>query len=192
MPITGDIEKQAREAVRRLIKLRDVTLPRKAGIIAQRNFRDNFRRGGFSGTRWQEPLRRSLGFSGASGSYGPLTSGTDTLMNSIDYRTQPGKAIVFTDLVYAGVHNEGADITVTPRMKGFFRYKLVESTRDKGKGSPEADFWLRMAIKPAGTRIHIPKRQFMGDSPQLSADLSKMINNELKKLIDGITDFRPH
>ncbi len=72
MPINGDIEKQAREAVRRLVRLRDETLPRKAGIIAQRSFRDNFRRGGFSG---------------ASGSYGPLTSGTDTLMNSIDYRT---------------------------------------------------------------------------------------------------------
>ena len=87
MPINGDIEKQAREAVRRLVRLRDETLPRKAGIRAQRSFRDNFRKGGFKGTAWKTPLRLSLGFSGASGSYGPLTSGTDTLMNSIDCRT---------------------------------------------------------------------------------------------------------
>lgn len=85
------------------------TLPVKAGSIAQQLFRDNFRQSGFVDTslaKWKRSKRQDNP-KDKDRNYKTLLSRRNHLYNSIRKRTQPFTAIIFTDVIYARVHNEG-------------------------------------------------------------------------------------
>lgn len=176
----GLIEKRMQE----IRNLQERVLPVKVGREVTESVRENFRREGFYGQSWKSPYRRTLGFSGAKGSYGTLLSGTNHLMSSTDYVPGRGNVRIRNNADYAQVHNEGANIPVTPKMKKFFWAKHYEAGGGvKGKDiSAEASFWQRMALKKTGSNIKIPKRHFIGPAPQVDRLVKELIDKELKKL----------
>lgn len=92
---------------------------------------------------------------------------------------------------------------VTQRMKRFFWYKYYSATgsfgRKKKNGDlrndkrnrrlgDEADFWKAMALMKVGSTIKIPKRQFLGRSPEVEAAVREIIEENLTEYINNI-DF---
>lgn len=85
------------------------TLPVKVSTIAQQHFRNSFRQSGFVDTslvKWQRSKRQDDPLD-KDRMYKTLLSRRNHLFNSIYKRTTPFTAIVFTDVIYAKVHNEG-------------------------------------------------------------------------------------
>ena len=122
--------------------------PDYAGNIAVEKFKENFDKEGFFGTGWTEVQRRTPGTktNKAVANRHPadtqrkiLTGRTGNLRNSINYRTEPGVAIVYSDTPYGAYHNEGM-----------------------GK---------------------LPKRKFMGESPELNKAVMEKLESELNKII---------
>ena len=196
--LQGIIQKQVKE----LIRLKDRVLPVKVGRAVRDSIRENFRKGGFYGAAWSPPMRIEQGFDSGPG-YGTLLSGTNHLMMSTDYFPEPGRVTIQNTLVYAQIHNDGGEITVTKRMKQFFwsqYYKkgLVGGMYERGKSkqkaealSKEAEFWRNMALKKVGSTIKIPQRQFMGEHPEVDRIVREIINNELSKFAqNGINSRR--
>lgn len=194
-----DIAKIIQKQVNDLNRLANRTLPVKVGRAVVESTRKNFRQGGFYGRPWEEPVRRTLGFDGAVGRYGPLLSRQNHLMSSTDYIPGQGKVAIQNTAEYARIHNEGGQIPVTVRMKRFFWAKhyetgLVSQLYRSGTGkrmkqksdafAGEAGFWKGMALKKVGSTIKIPKRQFMGDSPEVEKIITDITNKELQNLID--------
>lgn len=116
-----ELEKILQAQGRKIVTLCDRRLPAKAGQIAKKHFKENFRQGGFVNEKlhpW-EPAKRIGRAKGAAGKYKTLMSSRNVLYKSIQYRTEPGKAVVYTDKKsedYAAVHNEGLH---SGRGKGF-------------------------------------------------------------------------
>lgn len=199
-----DLQRAIGGAVQELTRLVDRVLPVKVGKTAEYHLQDNFREGGFNGQKWKEPYRRKLAFSGARGRYGTLLSSNNHLYDSIDSKPERGKVLIFNDVQYAGVHNNGATITVTAKMKRYFWARHIQArggikTLKSGKRSRskksmamsrEAEFWRNMAIKKVGSKIEIPKRKFFGIDPKLRQKISDIINNELKRVANGIYTAR--
>lgn len=199
--LQGIIQKQVKE----LLLLKDRVLPVKVGRAVRDSIRENFRKGGFYGAAWSPPMRIEQGFDSGPG-YGTLLSGTNHLMMSTDYFPEPGRVTIQNTLVYAKIHNDGGEITVTKRMKQFFwsqYYKkgLIGGMYERGKGkkskqkvetlSKEAEFWRNMALKKVGSTIKIPQRQFMGEHPEVDRIVREIINNELSKFAqNGINSRR--
>lgn len=191
-------QKEIEQAMRR-------TLPVKVGRIAKEHFQEGFRQGGFqdNGTQaWQRKKRPDK--------YGPLMSSRQNLYGSIYYHPDDYSVTVGTSVPYAEIHNEGGEIVVTPRMKRFFRAKAYEAAgtfgRKKTNGmapkkqktisdrqfyawmhtatlTPEAEFWCALSMKPVGATIKIPKRQFIGESLELTDKINNTIEKEINKIL---------
>lgn len=199
-----NIQKEVEKAVKELMRLKDRVLPVKVGRAVRDSVRENFRKGSFYGEPWKVPLRTGIGFDGPG--YGTLLSGRNHLMMSTDYIPEPGRVKIQNTLVYAEIHNEGGEITVTKKMKSYFwsqYYKkgLVGGMYSQAKGkknqqkadtfNKEADFWRNMALKKVGSKIKIPKRQFLGEHPEVDRIVKDIINQELQNFIaNGITTRR--
>ncbi len=98
---------------------------------------------------------------------------------------------------YASIHNEGGNIRVTKRMKRFFWAKYYEASGSFGRrkdGSlrrdrrtirlvTEAEFWKLMALKPEGSEIRMPKRQFIGDHPKVDEAVKDIIRENVEQFI---------
>lgn len=106
---------------------------------------------------------------------------------------------------YARIHNEGGDIKVTARMKRFFWAKYYEASgafgrrkdgslrKDKRNArlTTEADFWRALALKPVGSVIRIPKRQFIGNHPEVEKSVKKIITENTEQFLkDSFGDTR--
>ncbi|MEN9447129.1 MAG: hypothetical protein RJA25_419 [Bacteroidota bacterium] len=104
-------------------------------------------------------------------------SDTGELAESIDYRVEGNTVIIYSDKPYAQIHNEGGEITVTPKMRSFFIAKHYEA---KEAGNTEAqDMWQAMFFSD---KITIPKRQFIGDSEMLNVKIKDKITRELDNI----------
>ena len=102
------------------------------------------------------------------------------LMQSIRKTEEtPTRIVIESDKDYSEIHNEGGSITVTVQMKKFFWAKFYEfsgkvklnkegtaaSYNKSNKAiSVKAMFFRRMALMKVGSKLKIPKRQFMGNS----------------------------
>lgn len=152
------------------------TIPLKVSVEMEEFSKENFRQGGFvdnSLTPWKRTLRQSFG-KGEDALRTPLLSRNRNLMNSVQHRYTPFKATVYNDLEYADIHNEGGPIQVTERMKRFFWAKFYETKSEMYK-------WL--ALKPVGSIITIPKRQFIGESATLRNNIEKIIEVEITRVL---------
>ena len=160
-------------------------------------FDQNFERQAFFSEAWQ---RRK---SPARDKGRAILTDTGQLRRSIKSRTTDNSVIFYTDLPYAAIHNDGGEIVVTQRMKRFFWHKYYEATGSFGRkkdGSPrndkrtiqlssEADFWKFLALKKAGTTIRIPRRRFLGTSPEVEQAVRRIIEENITDYIEQAIEF---
>lgn len=168
--------KHLQENERELRHAFERTIPLKVSVEMEEFSKENFRQGGFVDnglTPWKRTLRQSFG-KGEDALRTPLLSRNRNLMNSVQHRYTPFKATVYNDLEYADIHNDGGPIQVTERMKRFFWAKFYETKSEMYK-------WL--ALKPVGSIITIPKRQFIGDSATLRNNIEKIIEAEITRVL---------
>ena len=97
------------------------------------------------------------------------------------------------------LHNEGGEIKVTQRMKGYFwhrYYACVGGFGRKKNGekrndhrtqqlSSEAAFWKFMALMKMGSIIKIPRRQFLGASPEVEKAVTEIIEQNLEEYFNN-------
>lgn len=193
MPVP-DIQKIIQQELNDLIKLKDRELPVKVGRAVVESVNENFRRGGFYGRPWKPTRRQQLGFHGVSGQYGPLLSKNNHLSRSTVSIPGKGQVTIENSLEYARIHNDGGEIPVTPKMKRFFWAKYYETgavnpgtgSRKKSATGAESGFWRGMALKRVGSTIKIPKRQFVGPSPEVDKIVNDITNKELQNHIKAM------
>lgn len=171
-------------------------------VEALDEFDRNFEREAFFNDKW---ARRKYNDDESRG----LLIKTGNLRRSITGRiTDRDSVVIETTQPYAKIHNEGGTITVTRKMKKYFWWKYITITGSKRMkaGIPityserfsrkkdgtlrntkrnralteEAEFYRRMAMKKTGSKITIPKRQFIGNHPDLEKLLKEIFYNNAK------------
>ena len=157
-----------------------------------KEFKRNFERQGFFNEAWERrksPVRPG----------GTILVHTGDLRRSVRSRTTGNSITFYTDLPYADIHNEGGEIKVTQKMKGFFWRRYKETTGAFGRKkdgtlrndkrnrrlSTEAEFWKSMALKKAGSTIKIPRRQFLGTSPEVEEIVRKIMEEDLENYFNN-------
>lgn len=154
-------------------------------------FDQNFERQSFFGEAWQR--RKSPARQG-----GHILVDTGRLRRSIQSRTTDNSITFFTEEPYAAIHNEGGEIVVTTKMKRYFWHKYYETvgsfdrkkdgSRSNNKRtvqlSEEAEFWKFMALKKVGTTIKIPRRRFLGTSPEVEKAVREIIEENISEYIN--------
>lgn len=156
-------------------------------------FDKNFERQAFFSESWQ---RRSS----PTRSGGHILVQTGGLRRSIQSRVTDSSIMFFSTLPYASIHNDGGEIVVTERMKRYFWHKhmtaegvLVWARRKDGSLrrdkktraiKEDAEFWKWMALKKAGTKIRIPRRRFLGASPEVEKAVREIIEENLNEYIE--------
>lgn len=192
--VTRDIQRRINLLVRETLK--DIRTE------ALEEFDRNFEREAFFNEKW---ARRKYNDDESRG----LLVKTGNLRRSITGRiTDRDSVVIETTEPYAQIHNEGGTITVTRKMKKYFWWKYITITGSKRMkaGIPityserfsrkkdgtlrntkrnralteEAEFYRRMAMKKTGSKITIPKRQFIGNHPDLEKLLKEIFYNNAK------------
>ena len=195
MPTPTDINKELQKRIDRYISktLKDIK------VEAADEFDANFNRQAFFNEKW---ARRKYNDDESRG----LLVRSGTLRRSITAKVTDRDSVLFqTTVPYARIHNEGGTITVTSRMKKYFWWRyiaIVGSKRPKAgtattyserfqrkkngelrnnrrnrELTEEAKFYKYMALKKTGSKITIPKRQFIGNHP----DLEKLLKEIAEK-----------
>lgn len=155
----------------------------------------NFERQGFFSEAWQR--RKSPTRPGGS-----ILIDTGGLRKSIRSKSTDSSITFFSDLPYADIHNEGGEIAVTAKMKRFFWWKYYTTTGSFGRKkngelrkdkrtvqlSTEAEFWKFMALMKVGKTIKIPRRQFLGHSPEVEQMVKEIIEENLTEYFNH--DFK--
>lgn len=155
-------------------------------------FDENFERESFFSEAW---ARRK---GPINSDYKLLAGRNERLRKSIMSRTTDNSIIFYTTEPDARYHNEGCEIVVTKKMKRYFWHKYYEATGAFGRKkdgsrrndkrtlqlSEEAEFWKFMALKKAGTTIRIPRRRFLGTSPEVEDAVRKIIEDNITEYIN--------
>lgn len=155
-------------------------------------FDKNFERQAFFSEAWQR--RESPTRPGGS-----ILIDTGKLRQSISSRSTENSITFFSTLPYAAIHNDGGEIKVTRKMKAFFWHKYYEATGSFGRKkngerrndkrtvqlSTEAEFWKFMALMKEGKSIKIPRRRFLGASPEVEKVVKEIIE-------ENLTDYFEH
>lgn len=158
-------------------------------------FDRNFERQGFFSEAWQR--RKSPTRPGGS-----ILIDTGKLRRSIHSRSTDNSITFYSDLPYAEIHNDGGEITVTEKMKRFFWAKYYATTGSFGRKkngelrkdkrtiqlSGEAEFWKHMALMRVGSKITIPRRQFLGYSPEVEKAVREIVEENLEEFFKS--DFK--
>jgi len=152
-------------------------------------FDRNFERQGFFSEAWarhRSPLR---------GPGAHILVNTGALRRSIRAHSDATSITFSSGLPYSQIHNEGGKIRVTARMKRYFwaryyecvgsfgRRKDGQKRKDKRNErlSTAAEFWMHMALMKVGSEITIPKRRFLGTSPELESQVTEIIRKNLEE-----------
>ena len=173
------------------LKKMAANMPRYIGIKAVNYYKENYHAGGYRDNgfhAWQMTKRQLAGGKAAASKYGPLFSSRNRLFSSINYRPQITSVIIYTDVPYAAIHNEGGTVTVplTGKMRKWawaMYYKNGGSKKGKVP-SPVADpyKWLALSHKSA-ISIKIPKRPFIYDSPEVRNMVKELMIEQGKKAL---------
>lgn len=201
MPSPSDINKELQKRIDQYISktLKDIK------VEAADEFDKNFNDQAFFNDKW---ARRKYNDDKSRG----LLVQSGTLRRSIVAKVTDRASVLFqTTVPYARIHNEGGTITVTSRMKKYFWWKyitIVGSKRPKAgtattyserfqrkkngelrnnrrnrELTEEAKFYKYMAMKKTGDKITIPKRQFIGNHPDLEKLLKEIAEKNAIQLI---------
>jgi phage gpG-like protein len=181
-------------------------LPRKVGVVAVNQAKNNFRESGYldNGIHKWKQTKRQQG-KGTNARYGPLTSSRNHLMSSVQAKPSIGQVIIENPVPYASIHNNGGNITthptITPKMRKYAWHMVYSLAGIKGNGKlpkelpQEAQKWKGLALTSKSkitVRANIPKRQFLGDSAELRQKINNMINQSLEKIKHGIITISSH
>lgn len=171
-------------------------------------FDKNFTREAFFSSAW--PRRVSP----INSRYKSLAGPQQALRKSIGSRVSADSVEFNSDSDHAAIHNEGGEIKVTAKMKRFFRAKFWEAMKKGGwhRGgslvahdgnrrllpdgaiyamlqksgvSEEARFWGIMSMMKEGRTIKIPKRQFLGISPEVETIIRRVIEDDLTEFFNN-------
>ena len=191
-----NLEKELQRRISRFIELslKDIR------VELADEFDRNFEREAFFSDKWK---RRKWNDDETRG----LLMRTGALRRSVKLENNPGFAtitdrnsVVFeTTVPYAKIHNEGGIITVTRKMKRYFWAKHHEATgrrsfkRDgsqrndkKNRGiNSAAEFYKAMALKKVGSKIIIPRRQFIGRHPDMEKLLHEIVEANIKEVFNN-------
>jgi len=160
-------------------------------------FDRNFERQAFFSEAWQR--RKSPTRPGGS-----ILIDTGNLRKSIGSRTTENSIVFYTTLPYAAIHNEGGEIKVTKKMKRYFWHKYYEATGSFGRRkdgtlrkdkrtvqlTTEAEFWKFMALKKEGSTVKIPRRRFLGTSPEVEQAVREIIEENITEYFNVEFDIR--
>ena len=160
-------------------------------------FDRNFERQAFFSEAWQR--RKSPTRPGGS-----ILVDTGRLRQSISSRTTENSITFFTNEPYAAIHNDGGEIRVTAKMKRFFWHKYYEATGSFGRKkngerrkdkrttqlSTEAEFWKFMALMKVGRTITIPRRRFLGTSPEVEQTVREIIEENITEYFNVEFEIR--
>lgn len=175
-------------------------LPVLIGRMAKDHFQNNFRQSGFLNNglhKWKPTRRQQQPSSVAASSYGPLFSSRNHLFSSIQYIPGDYNVTITNSVIYAPIHNYGGTINrtihpkVTPNMRRFswaMFYKSGGKEAAKQENSVAA-MWRAMALTKKQTltikqTINIPQRQFIGESKELTDQISSTIYQQIKSTLE--------
>ena len=156
-------------------------------------FDRNFEREAFFSEAWQRhrsPLRPG----------GHILVDTGSLRRSIASRTTDSSITFYTNEPYAAIHNDGGDIRVTAKMKRYFWHRYYAATGSFGRRkdgtrsrdrrnlqlSTEAEFWQHMALMKVGSVIRIPRRRFLGTSPEVEQAVREIVEENLEDYFNNV------
>lgn len=159
-------------------------------------FDKNFERQGFFSEAWAR--RKSPTRPGGS-----ILIDTGTLRKSIQSKNTESSITFYSTLPYASIHNDGGEIKVTRKMKRYFWHKYYATTGSFGRKkngerrgdkrtvqlSTEAEFWKHMALMKEGKSVKIPRRRFLGVSPEVEKTVKEIIEENLADYFEN--DFNP-
>lgn len=148
----------------------------------------NFRRQAFFDSPWPQHASRVI----RPGGHLLVNTGQlrASLLPAVRATPTAGSVTFRSDLPYAAIHNTGGTITVTPKMRRYFwarhyeargRQKRKTKRKTSAQLSPQAEFWRRMALKPVGSAISIPQRQFVGSHPNVTRKCEDIILRNLRQ-----------
>jgi phage gpG-like protein len=163
------------------------TLPIKVGNMAKSHYQDNIRSVSFTNNgqhAWPATRRQQSGSTSAAANYGPLQSSCNHLYNSIKYMPADYRVKVANELRYAPVHNWGGTTNpaVTPKMR---KFAWAMYYKNKSISAVEAGKWKALALtKKSRLTIHIPQRQFLGESAELSEQINRKIDEEVNIILN--------
>jgi phage gpG-like protein len=150
-------------------------------IEAMDEFDRNFENKGFfdAGT-WQK--------SKYNNPKGSLMLRTGKLRKSIRAEVRENSVVFTSSKAYASLHNEGGEIVVTEKMKKYFWAKHYElsgkvkgkTTKSSQKTNAQAEYYKSLALMKVGSKMTIPKRQFIGDHPNLTKRIEAIVSNSLE------------
>lgn len=203
-----DFAKLIEQKRKELDKMMRRKMPVIAGRMAKDHFQENFRQGGFVNgglNPWPQAKRLSSGRTDAASNYGTLLSGRNYLFSSIKYIPSDYRVKVSNELLYAPIHNWGGtvSVTVTDRMRRFAWAKFYKASghrrkantgqkkgtkrrRKQTKDNPQASFWKGLALtKKKKLNIHIPQRQFLGESKELTDKINERIEKEIRTILNS-------
>ena len=188
-----------------LEKLMRREMPVIAGRMAKEHFQNNFRQGGFvnGGLHpWPKAKRLSSGRTDAAGNYGTLLSERKVLFKSIKYIPTDYRVKISNDVVYAPIHNWGGTVqpAVTDKMRKwawrqFYKSAGIRKNASKKTKSlrlkevaanPQAQMWKGLALtKKKKLNIHIPQRQFLGESEELNEKIEKKMAEKITNIFNS-------
>ena len=140
-------------------------------------FDRNFERKAFFDEKWKSTKLMN--------SRGSLMMRTGNLRKSLLNPKISNDGILWTSAMpYAEIHNSGGELTITTKMKKYFWAKHIEAKNTKN--IIEAEQFKAMALKPIGSKIIIPKRQFIGNHPKVKEAVERAVNANLEELNKAI------
>lgn len=200
-----DFSKQLKSHSKQIDHLMRRSLPVIAGRMAKDFFQNSFRISAFVNGgvhHWQTTQRQLAGGKTAASRYGPLLSSRNHLFASIKYTPSDYRVKVANDLLYAPIHNWGGTLhpSVTPKMRRFawamfYREagikrnaskKSKKKRTDEAAANPRAQKWRALALtKKKKLSVHIPQRQFLGDSRELQDMIHERTKQEIIKILNS-------
>jgi phage gpG-like protein len=145
------------------------------GIESINHFKQSFEDEGFTGAsleKWESRSSKRL-----TRNEQKTLSDSGELVEAMEYRVNGNEMIITNDKPYAEIHNEGGEITVTPKMRSFFIFKHYEALE---LGNYDvSDMWQAMFFSDV---LKIPKRQFIGESELLNTNIMEKIVRELDRI----------
>lgn len=154
-------------------------------------FDRNFERKAFFTKRWKD---RKLDGRGS------LLLTTGKLRRSIRAKVDKESVTWSSSEPYAAIHNYGGRITVTAKMKRFFWAKFYElsgriryrkdgkPSKSSQKYSRQAEFYRNLALMKIGSKIEIPQRQFLGDSPEVRKCVKTVCKEQLNAVVKDMVN----
>jgi len=147
------------------------------GQEAVNHFKNNFQVEGFvdkNTTKWATRKTKRLG-----GTYSQkVLSKSGELADSIGFEIKGNTVTIYTDKLYAQIHNEGGRIEVTAKMKKYF-WAMHYQAKQAGNAAA-ADQYKSMSLAKV---VVMPKRMFIGNSEQLNQNIIDKIKRDLTKIL---------